>query len=490
MSIRQVWITSVILTMLGLALVLIQHWGMMLSNADDPWIAQLGYSSGVVQGSMDAAKLQGRFGFIPVLTIAQWPYLLDSWEFVNSLKIIVNGLVFLSFVLFCSKLINKYAGLLMGLVWLALIDINSSSYSAIHGFLLFFNLQFCFFFASLYVFLDRLEKNKTEQIIIAPYLLFAFSLLAYEPMIFYAMVFPALYVYKKSQGSGTESKISIVTHAQRFLSQNYMLAIVVVLYLICYVGFKKLYATGGQSIDLGASWSAVVKTIVNFSIHGFHVQLKPFAVAVLEQHSQANLIIAVVFGVILVLAMFLIIPRIEGDLIAPNLYKPQSLFILGFFILSPNILYGFVEGYRKWANYDPHYVGNYFSSFPLAMGIALLVLYLVGGEKFKRERILFLLVIYVFFSSAVDNYLRWEQLAGTNRNESVLWQKAIHDLSRQKFDSQHQTLICTNNAPKHVSGDDKYWSQYLSGKFSSDIQFISNRVSLTSCDVIIDFQKG
>ncbi len=490
MNTKRVWIASSLLSLLALLLILIQHWGMTLSNADDPWIAQLGYASGVVQGSIDAAKLQGRFGFIPVLTIAQWPYLLDSWELVNSIRIIVNGFVFLSFVLFCSKLTNKYTGVLMGLVWLALIDISSSNYSPIHGFLLFFNLQFCFLFMSLYLFLDRLEKNAPGQVIVTPYLLFAFALLAYEPMIFYAGIFPALYVYKRAQGQDSEHKTSLLIHAKKFLIQNYALVVVVAVYLLFYLGFKKIYATGAQGLDLDGSWSAILKTIVDFSVHGFHVQLKPFTGTAFEQYPPTNLLLAVIFAGAILLAMLLIIPRIEGNLIAPNLYKKKSLAVLVFFILSPNILYGFVEGYRKWANYDPHYVGNYFSSFPLAMAIALIVLYLVGGNKSKHEKALFFLVLYVFFSSACDNYLRWGQLAKNNRNESVLWQNAIQNLSQHTFDAHLQTLICATNAPQHVSGDDKYWSQYLSKKFSANILYISNRVSTASCDVMLNFHKN
>lgn len=484
MTINRYWVLAFVATLLAAFLILIQHWGMTFTNADDPWIAQLG-----VQGTIDTAKTQGRFWLIPVLAFTQLPHLLDSWAFVNFIKILVNGLVFLSFVLFCSKLVNKYTGLLMGLVWLALIDINSSSYSPIHGFLLMFNMQFAFLFMSFYLFLDRLENNGSAKTIVTPYLLFAFALLAYEPMLFYSMVFPALYLYKQMEGQNSANKLSFFGHAKKFLIQNYTLVIVVVAYVILYLGFRKFFATGSRGIDAWGNPFEILKTIFNFSIHGFNIQLKPITEMVLEQYSTTSLVLAVLFASLVALGMFFLIPRIDENLTPSNLYKKKSLAVLGFFIFSPNILLSLVEGYRKWANYDPHYVGNYFSSFPLAMAIALVVLYLVGGDKSKNEKVLFVLILYVFFSSAIDNYLRWEKLATTNRGESVLWVKAINRLSQQTFDPQHQSTICGINAPKHVSGDEKYWSQYLTRKLSTNIRYLANPVSQTSCDVALDFLK-
>jgi hypothetical protein len=388
MSAKRAWIASSILSLWALVLVLVQHWGMTFTNSDDPWIAQFGW-----QGSIDIAKTQGRFWLVPINLLAQLPYLFDSWAFVNSIRMAVNGLVFLSFVLFCSKLTNKYTGLLMGLVWLALIDINSSNYSPIHGYLLMFNLQFIFLFMSFYLFLDRLESNDPAQTIVVPYVLFAFALLAYEPMFFYSMAFPALYLYKQMQSQNAANKYSILAHAIFFLSRNYVLVIVMVLYVIFYFGFRKMYSAAPRGLDSWSNTYEVLRTIFSFSVHGFHLQLKPFSWPVFELYTPASLFLAVFFAGSILLGMLFIIPRIEASMTPSCFYKKESLVILGFFVFSPNILYGFVDGYRKLAAYDPHYVGNYFSSFPLAMTIALVVLYLVGGNKSKHEKTLFFLIL-------------------------------------------------------------------------------------------------
>lgn len=486
MNSSRAWIISTVLFFFALILVLIQHWGLSFTNADDPSISQLGF-----QGSIDNAKSQGRFWLVPVLFLAQLPYLMDSWEWVNSIKIIVNGLTFLSFVLFCSKLANKHSGLLMGLVWLALIDISPSNYSPIHGFLLMFNVQFFFLFLSFYLFLEQMEKNDPERIIVIPYFLFAFAILAYEPMFFYSLVFPALYLYKQRQVLHPQAAINLYLHAKKFLAKNFTLLIVLTLYVILFFGFRKIYETSTiRGLDVGDNLLEILKTIYSFSIHGFHFQLKPFNASILELYSTSNLLLAALYAASISMAMFFLIPRINENLTPNALYKKSSLIVLVFFIFSPNILLGLVEGYRKWAAYDPHYVGNYFSSFPLTMAVTLGLLYLVGGDKSKHEKILFALILYLFFSAAFDNYARWGKLAEINRNGNLAWQKAFHQLSQKSFEPQHQSLVCGINAPKqYITGDDKYWSKYLSKKFSSDILYVSNKVSATSCDLILDFQK-
>ncbi|HEU0187227.1 MAG TPA: hypothetical protein VFR06_04970 [Gallionellaceae bacterium] len=485
MNSTRVWMAGTVLMVLALLLLLAQHWGMSFTNADDPWIVQLGYDKGLWQGSLDAAKVQGRFWLVPINILAQLPLLPDSWAFVNVLRMLVNGLVFLGFVLFCSKLTNRFAAVLMGLVWLALIDLNSSDFSAIHGYLMMFNLQFIFLFFSFYLFLDRLDRRERTGPIIVPYLLYAFAMLAYEPMFFYSLAFPALYLYRQ-QGK----KVSLLRHAGNFLRRNWMLVAVMLGYVVLYFGFRKFMATGTRGIDTGGSLDEIVKTIYLFSIHGFHFELKPLTAAVLEQFSAASVAAALFYALLVGVALLLLIPRINDEYAPNTLCRKSSLAVLVFFTLSPNILYGFVEGYRQWANYDPHYVGNYLSSFPLAMLITLGLLYLVGGSKARQEKILFALILYVFASAAFDNYLRWEKLADINRRGSAQWQAALRNLDQRTYPQDRTTLICAGTTPDHVTGDDRYWSKYLSRRYAADVRFVSRKVSKAGCDVVLDFSRS
>jgi hypothetical protein len=161
--------------LLGLMLLVGQHWGMMLSNSDDPWIIRA-----TRELNFKTASDQGRFWLVPINTMAALPYQLGGWGAANAIKMLVNASVFVAFVTFCIRLTSVTSGLLMGTVWLALIDVSPGYYSPFHGYLMMFNLQFAAMFISFYWYLRILDGNKSAQTVVGPYLLFGFALLAYE----------------------------------------------------------------------------------------------------------------------------------------------------------------------------------------------------------------------------------------------------------------------------------------------------------------------
>ncbi|MFY8043779.1 MAG: hypothetical protein ACOVOD_12730, partial [Rhodoferax sp.] len=176
-----------------MALLVGQHWGMMLSNSDDPWIVR-----STMQQVLDTASSQGRFWLVPINLLAGLPYRSGSWEVANAIKIIINATVFILFVVLCSKLFSRRFGLLTGLVWLALVDVSPGYYSPFHGFLLMFNLQFAALFASLLWYLRILDSKRPDQLVVAPYVLLGFAFLAYEPMLFYAGIYPVLFLMRSA----------------------------------------------------------------------------------------------------------------------------------------------------------------------------------------------------------------------------------------------------------------------------------------------------
>lgn len=471
------------LILLATALLVGQHWGMRLSNSDDPWITRLG-----IQGSLDVARAQGRFWLFPINLMAQLPYLAGSWEMANTIKMGVNALVLLSFVQFCAKLAGRSVGLLAGAVWLALIDVSPGYYSPFHGFLLMFNLQFFALFLSFTLYLKSLEQPQSDKPTVVPYLLFGFSLLAYEPMLFYAGVYPLLYWFKSGDAVHVNSARSLYQMACKFLAKNYCLVIAVAAYFGLYFGFRAWIDNPGRGIDAGGEPIEIVKTIYRFSVNGFHIQLKPL-ISYFPTTSVWSLSAALAYGALLALAFFLLIPRTDE----PTSQSPSAGKIvaaaIAFYVFCPNFLHGFVASYREWAASDPHYVGNYFSSFPLAMGVAWGILYLVGGEKARAEKVLFWMVLYVLFSSACDNYMRWANLAQANRTDSQLWQRAIVELKEAKLPSAAKSvLVCASSAPEHVSGDDRYWTEMLSRYLGRTVVYNSKSISKQGCDVKLDFQ--
>lgn len=478
-------IVVIVLVGVAIALLTAQHWGMMLSNSDDPWIIRSTY-----QQILETASTQGRFWLIPINLMAQMPYQSGSWELANTIKIIVNLLVFVSFWVFCIRLINNYVGTLAGLVWLALIDVSPGYYSPFHGFLMMFNLQFAVLFISFIWYLKILDGDRSDQIVVGPYLLFGFSLLAYEPMLFYAGVYPALFLYRHfQQGVKVAGSRALVKLLFKFFKCNWMLAIAVMVYIITFFAYRSFQPTAGRGIDFGGNVVDILLTIYRFSIHGFHIQPKALTNVLEGISTNWNLGWALVYACSIALSCLIVIPKINGDLNPLPRLGHFGLAVIAFYVFCPNLLHGFVGGYRQWAAEDPHYVGNYFSSFALAIAVALGIVHLVGGRRAYQEKILFVLVVTLLATSACDNYIRWSNLAEINRRDSSLWRLAISDLHQNSFERNQTVTICGQNSPEKVSGDDRYWSNYLSESLAASIDYKSKHLDSVICQHTVDFNK-
>nr|WP_315493454.1 hypothetical protein [uncultured Rhodoferax sp.] len=483
MDFRRITTLAMAATGLALALLLAQHWGMMLSNSDDPWIIRSTFAQ-----VLETASVQGRFWLIPINVMAGLPYQLGSWELVNVIKIAVNGWVLLAFMVFCARLTNRMAGVLIGLVWLALIDVSPGYYSPFHGFLMMFNVQFAVMFTSFALYLGQLNHPQPRGAIVLPFLLYAFSMLAYEPMFFYAVAFPAMFLYRHLQTRPAPGRASEWwALAQQFLRRNYPLGLVLLAYVVCFLGYRHLQPTPGRGLDFSGSLWDMALTVYRFSINGFHIQFKPLANYLPDISSPRNLVLALTYGVSIALGMLLIVPQLQGARHPTRLYGKVAIAILLFFVFCPNFLLALVPGYRQWAAEDPHYVGNYFSSFPLAMVVTLVLLHLVGGKRAAQEKVLFAAVLFLFFSSACDNYVRWSNLAEINRRDSQLWFQAITQLQAKTYPPDRSSRICGQNAPEKVSGDDRYWSGYLSEVLQVPIIYASKNLEAASCDQVVDF---
>lgn len=476
---------ALMLMLLALALLLGQHWGMMLSNSDDPWIIRSTWAM-----NLKTASDQGRFWLIPINTMAALPYL-GGWEVANATKILVNGTVLVAFVAFCSRLSSLFVGVLAGVVWLALIDVSPGYYSPFHGFLMMFNLQFAALFLSFYWYLGVIDGPRASRMVVGPYLLFAFALLAYEPMLFYAGVYPALFAYRHFATPrphwGLRDWWALL---KTFLHRNWVLPAVVVGYIALYFGYRYFQPTPGRSVDGSGSLVDIALTVFRFSVHGLHVQIKAFTNYFPGVTTPANLALALVYASSVALAAWVLLPRIQGGQAPNRLLTPWSLVVIGFYVLCPNFLLALVEAYRRWAAEDPHYVGNYFSSFPLALMLSLGLVSLVGGIKARQEKVLLAMVVVVLATSACDNYLRWSHLAQNNRRDSHLWVQAMAELQAIPATANGRTqVICGLHAPEKVSGDERYWSGYLSEHLGRSVEYRYKNLSGVACDVRLEFNN-
>lgn len=475
-----------LLIVLTTALLVGQHWGMMLSNSDDPWIIQQNWHA-----RFQSAATQGRFWLVPINTLAALPYQFGSWPFANLVKIVVNSAVLFFFIQFCIRLTTVSTGFLMGLVWLALIDVSPGFYSPFHGFLLMFNLQFAVLFCSFSWYLKDLDTIEPAAPVVGPYVLFAFSMLAYEPMLFYAGVYPMLFLTRRIFGlSEGGSKIPLWVLVKNFFRTNYLLPIVVLLYIAAYFLYRSVQDTPGRGFDGIGNFDDFFRTVWRFSVYGFHIQSNPISKYSSEVTPTALLALAASYGIFIGIGTFLVLPMTQQTTHSSLLQSRLFLACTGFFVFSPNLLLGLVEAYRRWAADDPHYVGNYMSSFPLAMLVAAALISLVGGEKAQREKLLLLVVAALLATSATDNYLRWGTLAGKNRTDKEVWQQAIQELKVHAPNADGPPPeICGLHRPEAVSGDDAYWSNYLSTQLGRSISYHSKNLSARHCDLTLDFNR-
>jgi len=477
--------TVSILLVLGLCLLVGQHWGMMLSNSDDPWITRSTF-----QEVLDTASAQGRFWLVPINLLAGLPYQSGNWIVANSTKMLVNGAVFVLFVVFCCRLLGRVPGLLVGLVWLALIDVSPGYYSPFHGFLLMFNLQFAALFAGLIWYLHILDSNRPDRVVIGPYLLFGFSLLAYEPMLFYAGTFPVVFLSRMSSPWPASLDVrgwSVLLF--QFMKKNWMLPLVVAAYIAAYVIYRKFQSTPGRGLDVGGNPLDIAITVYRFSINGFHFQPKALTNFIPGASADYNLWLSVAFATCIAFGALFLLPRPELEESGARLARPLPLLIIAFFVLCPNLLHGFVESYRQWAAEDPHYVGNYFSSFPLAMLISIGLMQLTGGSKAMQEKALYAIVVALLSTSACDNYVRWSNLAEINRRDARLWSDALADLRGSALLKTQKSLICGINAPEKVSGDDRYWSGILTDTLETKVEYRSKALDRLNCTIKVDFNQ-
>ncbi len=485
------WIAALACLLLATALLLAQHWGMMFSNADDPWVARA--SLAAIQKT---ASEQGRFWLVPLNFISGLPYKLGGWEAGNLVKILVNGFAMLAFALFLYRLVNHNFALLGTLIWLALIDVSHGHYSAFHGYLMMFNLQMGTLFLSLWWYLLLLDRQRKGLAFIGPALLFAFSLLAYEPMLFFFGVYYAVALFRfltldenwRASPSWKDKTTQLLRWTLGWLRANWALHLAVAAYLTAYFVYRHFQPTFGRVLDFGGHPFEIARTIFRFSVYGFHFELAPLAQHASESTTPPQLLMAFAFGICIALAGLLVIPMAGESPPETALRQPVGLIITTFFVLAPNLLHGFVDGYRQWAADSPYYVGNYLSSFALAILGALGIGALVGGGKSRQERLLFLLVLYALASSATDNMLKWSRLAQTNRNDAALWTLAITELRHSLGkNSDRLTYVCAKAPPEKVSGDDAFWSYHLSREMGVQIEYRSKRLNSSPCDLIIDF---
>lgn len=385
--------------------------------------------------------------------------------------------------------------MLAGLVWLGFIDVSPGYYSPFHGYLMMFNLEFIALFSGFAWYVHRLRQTQRDDLIVGPYLMFGFSLLAYEPMLFYAGVFPLLAVSVNAQllfsaQPWPDKRVVLFHFVWAWLRRNIMLLVVVAAYISVYFLYRKFTGVAGRGIDGQGEFSAIFKTIYRFSVYGFRVDTSLLSSYVAGVTPTWQFAVSVLYGLLVVTGVAILVPRNHWLERMSVRARWLAVLALAFYMFIPNSLHGMVEGYRQWAVEDPHYVGNYFSSFAFAPLLMVGLLFLFGAGLAYREKALFVVVLYIVLCSATNNQMRWMSMAGTNRGDAALWERAIADLEKTLWaNTPAVPLVCGRRAPEKVSGDDRYFSRYLSERLGHSVQFQSKNLTTAKCDVTIDFNQ-
>jgi hypothetical protein len=467
-----------------------QQWGMMFSNSDDPWLARATWSE--IQAF---ASSQKRFWMLVINAITTVPYQLGGWTAINITKILINSATLFSFGLFLQRLINIPFSFLCVLVWLAFIDVSNGYYSPFHGYVLMFNLPMCLLFLSLWWYTKYLDENLSTIHLLGIFSLFGLSLLAYEPMIFFGLSYPGVAFYRYLEGENIKDQ-SFKMDINRFfifiikwIASNYLFFMTVGFYVSCYFLYRKIEGAGaGGLVSLGEDWTVVVKTMLRFSLYGFRAEFQNPLEYTFNVDTIEIILKAMVYGLLVATSAWFVIPLTARSQRDAVISKWVAIGLLMLITFSLNSLHALNEGYRQWAADNPYYIGNYLSSFSLAMLVSVAIMTLVGGSKAYFEKILFVIILAVFANSGCSNMLKWTALAERNRQDAQLWARAIDDLKATGHDASISSLlICAKHAPEKVSGDDRFWSYELSRQLGISVVFHSKNFNNLSCDINIDF---
>ena len=482
------------LTVAATLMLVSQHWGMMLSNSDDPWLIRASW-----QDIEAFASGQKRFWMLIINYLTTLPYQWGGWTLGSLTKMVVNSATLLAFFLFLRQLVHSAYALLVVLIWLALMDVSNGYYSAFHGYLLMFNLPMCLLFLSLAWYVKKTDAGASAVSLLGPFILFGLALLAYEPMLFFTAAFPAISLLRAFEQNHSSPPIQFTTHSLtqfwqalwRWCKLHVFLFVVVIAFIFCYFGYRWWLGAGPSGLmDPGSDWGAVFKTMYRFSVHGFRPEFKSPTEYTFGIQSASSLWLGVAYATAIGFAAWWVIPQTDQTPTESRLRSPWAILILAGMVFSLNSLHALNEGYRQWAADNPYYVGNYLSSFGLAMLVTHAIQALVGGDKSRDERVLLILTVAFLMNSAASNMMKWGQLADRNRQDAQLWHLAIADLKQEQ--TKHPTqdwMICAQHAPEKVSGDDRFWSYQLSKELGARVSYHSKQFSALPCDQVIDFDR-
>ncbi len=453
-------------------------WGISYTTGDDLVIAVDRYwQDGILSVGINASIVQGRFYQVIPYTIAQIPSLFEPFLMMSILRVTSSLLMIFSFYILVTEVLGKHMARFALVIWMALIH-ASGKFSPFHLLPLWFNLNITLFFFSLYLYKVNLVNSKS---LLLPNFIFILSLLFYESFLIYFPIFPIFfYIYQYKQNY---SKRSIL---KDFFKRNLALTLGVFSYLIIFYIYRVIFyfdnPNASKGIELNiSSLNDILNTIISMSTAA--ILFLPSLPSFDQLLDTSLMFFSLGIGIYIYILLKFASTSFDFRNLSGNILIYCTLIYLA---IAPNFLYGFTERYRQWALSDPHYIGSFYSSFPISIIIAFVVLDLFKENLIDSFDKTIAVFIGLFFClCAFGSYAKTQSFFEQRKIDANRWK--IPNEIMLKMHNTDFNILCLKNFINHPS-EIRYWEAYFSLKLDKKVRLVTyTSTNEYNCDGTLEY---
>jgi hypothetical protein len=481
---------SIYLILAACLLLIFSHfWNIAFTGGDDPFVALDPIrKGGFWKASVVQAIGQGRFWLVIPWFLTQVAYLDQNFVWANTLKISSDLVFVFVFFRFIKSVWNESFALVCTFIGLGLFSWYGADFNPLHNVPLWYVSGATFLLLSFTSFNERLKKNTGSFYI--SFTFYLLGLLFYEIFLFYAAVFPLLYI---SHYYGTLKTKSFKFWLLDFLKVHRFLFLYLALYLSVYYLFRVYFPSGyeGSKEFHFVTIGRTLRTIGSFSLFmGIYTYFRE-ALPVAPEVWVESIFISSLVCLGLLLSLF----HYKKTFIRKKIEPLKILMSLGFvtfFVFSPNLLYGFVDKYHTWADAKPYYLGSFFAALAIIIFISILILsfYDLILLHARRLSLMFsVLLLPPLFYFAIGNFSQFITQFDIFNKDFYKW-PLLHEVIAQAGSSiDGENIICTNNFMGYKDSYDiyDYWSFYLSDRTKKNIKVKHVKQVEPDCNWVMNF---
>jgi hypothetical protein len=337
----------------------------------------------ILEASWVQATGQGRFYQFFYYTLAQIPFMADSFLALGVVRILSTLLLLHSLFAFSTILFGRLSGFLTPLVFVAIYSVNGD-YNALTGLPLWFGLGQISILYAVVAASKFISGNRLKDFFIFLFL-FVLGILSYEAM---WLIVPTLFFALKHSSNYQQADEYRDAKNRRLVFKSILGTALVygASYLLFSKSFPSSYA--GTQISLSDPIGIVVTTL---KLGVGHVSRNTYSLAQLLLHPEIA-----AFVILVALSAFWFFGGLGGgsrldyylqaEIDAKKSITPirVSIIFLGSSLL-PGALLALTARYREISSFDPLYLTSLYSGVLQSVGISVLIL---GFLKFKSGTIL------------------------------------------------------------------------------------------------------